>query len=155
MDEEIKVVCFNLSDEEYALNVDHVLGVNPVMKITRVPGVPDFVEGVIKIKGHVIPLIDLRRRFGMEGLERGKKSRIIITRTGEMRIGIIVDNVTGVISAGLQQIEPPSGILNRAKFLKGVVNIGGRLLLMLDMDKLISQEENRTLADIHKNTATK
>lgn len=149
-EKDLKVVCFNLENEEYGVDVSQVLGVNPMIEITRVPKAPDFVEGVIRIREKVIPVIDLRKRFGMEKIEPGKKSRIIIVKVRGVRSGVIVDGASGVIGISGENIEPPSPILNHASFLKGVGKLEKRLVLLLDLDKIFSAEEAEGLAEVHK-----
>lgn len=151
----MKVVCFNLASEEYGLDVTQVLGVNPIIEITHVPKAPEFVEGVIRIRGKVIPVIDLRKRLGMEKKEYGKKSRIIIAKVSGVRAGIIVDGASSVINIPTQNVEPPSEVLNHANLLKGVGNLEKKLLLLLDLDKILSPEETETLAGVHEKVKPK
>lgn len=155
VEKEKKVVCFNLANEEFGLEVNQILGVNPMIEITHVPKAPDFVEGVVRIRGKVIPVIDLRKRLGMEKKEYSKKSRIIIVKVGQVRMGIIVDSVSNVIDIPNENIEPPSEVLNHANILKGVGKLEKRLLLLLDLEKIISREETENLADIHKEAEPK
>jgi len=150
--QEIKIVCFNLADEEYGLDVSCVLGVNPLIEIIRVPRAPDFVDGIIRIRGKVIPVIDIKKRFGIEIKERSKKSRIIIINAGGLKAGIVVDGVSGIVSLPEGNIELPSALLSRASFLKGVGKIEERSLLLLDPDKLLSQEEVTGLGQIQQET---
>lgn len=147
---EMKAVCFNLGNEEFGLDVTQVLGVNPMMEIIHVPKAPDFVEGVIRIRERVIPVIDLRKRLGMETIKYSRKKRIVIAKVGGVRLGIVVDGVSSVIDIPTQNVEPPSDVLDHASLLKGVGKLEERLLLLLDLEKIISREETESLADIHK-----
>lgn len=147
---EMKVICFNLANEEFGLDVSQVLGVNPMMEIYHVPKAPDFVEGVVRIRNKVIPVIDLRKRLGIEKREHSKKSRIIIAKLSGVRAGIIVDGVSSVIDIPSQNVEPPSSVLDHASLLKGVGKLEKRLLLLLDLDKILETEEAQILGEVHK-----
>lgn len=150
VEKEIKVVCFNLANEEFGLDVSRVLGVNPMMEIYHVPKAPDFVEGVIRIRERVIPVIDLRKRLGMETIKYSRKARIVIAKVSGVRLGIIVDGISSVIDIPTQNVEPPSDVLDHASLLKGVGKLEKRLLLLLDLDKILEAEEVQTLAEVHK-----
>lgn len=152
---EMKVVCFNLGGEEYGLDVTQVLGVNPMLEIIHVPKAPDFVEGVIRIREKIIPVIDLRKQFEMEKKEYSKKTRIIVAKVGGVRVGIIVDGASGVIGIPAQNMEPPSPVLNHHNLLKAVGRLEKKLLLLLDLDKILSIEEVETLAEVHKKAEPK
>lgn len=146
----MKAVCFNAGHEEFGLDVNQVLGINPMLEIMRVPRTPHFVEGVIRIKGKVIPVIDLRKRLGIEKRENRMSSRIVIAKVSGVRTGMIVDGVSGVIDIPAKNLEPPSKVINHTSVLKAVGNLEKRILLLLDMDKLLSRGEAKTLAGVHK-----
>jgi CheY-like chemotaxis protein/chemotaxis signal transduction protein len=116
-----------------------------VIEINRVPRVPDFVEGVMRIRGKVIPVIDLRTRLGLEKREYDKKSRIIVVRTGDALAGIVVDHVSKVIRVPERELEPPSPTLRQFDVLRSVGKLDSGLLFLLDADKILQDEETRTL----------
>jgi purine-binding chemotaxis protein CheW len=152
---ELKVLLFHLLDELYGLDVSQVLGVNPMVEISRVPQAPHFVEGVIRIRGKIIPIIDLRKRFGMEGKDRDqngydKSTKVIIVTSGGILTGLIVDGVSKVITIPSQMIEPISPAFHHADFLKGVGKLEKQLLLFLDLEKLLSDKEMKTMARLPK-----
>lgn len=163
-EKEMKVVCFNLADDEFGLAVDQVLGVNPMMEIYHVPKALNFIEGVIRIRDKVIPVIDLRKRLGISAvlpagqasakgagkLQEIQKKRIIIAKVSQVRLGVIVDGVSSVISIPAGNIEPPASVLEHACVLKAVGKLENRLLLLLDLDKILSQEEVKTLIKVPK-----
>ncbi len=146
--EEIKIICFYLENEQYGLEVEQVLGINPILLIMRVPGVPDFIEGIIKIKGKIIPVIDLRKRFEMVSENSGKE-KIIIVKIGGILTGIIVGQVLGVRSASVQNVERPAPVLGQADFLKGVINMGEGVVFLLDLTRLLNREEAGTLSTVY------
>lgn len=147
-EKEVNFVCFNLAGEEYGLDLKQVLGVNRIMEISILPQGPDFIEGTINIRGKIIPVIDLRKRLGMDKKEYTKRSRIIISKLSGVRVGIIVDEVSKVLGIPTQMIEPPSSAQNQGRFLKGVGNLGKGLLLLLDLDKILSKKEIDDLIDL-------
>ena len=146
IEKEKRFVCFNLLDEEYGLDVSHVLGINPMVEVVRVPKVPDFVEGIMRIRGTVLPVIDLRKRFGLPGNGHDGKSRIMVVRASGVLTGLIVDGVSKVIGIPVENIEPPSPVLKQAKFLSGVGRLDNGLLLILDANRILSTKEVRSLA---------
>jgi len=157
---EIKVLLFHLLDELYGLDVSQVLGVNPMVEISRVPRAPHFVEGVIRIRGKIIPIIDLRKRFGMDrndGDQSGynKSTKVIVVKSGGILTGLIVDGVSKVITIPSQMIEPISPAFHHADFLKGVGKLEKQLLLFLDLEKLLSDKEMKTIARLPNEGASK
>lgn len=147
---EIKVLSFELGGEEYGLAVHQVLGVNPVLPVTRIPQAPNFVEGVVRIRDKVVPVIDLRKRFGLPEKPSEKKPRMIVAKVGAIRVGLLVDGVLRVTDLATEHIEPPSPVLDHASLLKGVAKLKQGILLLLDLDKILTTDEVRTLAEVPK-----
>jgi purine-binding chemotaxis protein CheW len=155
---EIKVLLFYLLDEQYGLDVSQVLGVNPMVEISRVPRAPHFVEGVIRIRGKIIPIIDLRKRFGMDRNDSdqndsNKSSKVIVVKSGGILTGLIVDGVSKVITISSQLIEPISPAFHHADFLKGVGKLEKQLLFFLDLEKLLSDKEMKTMVQLPEESA--
>ncbi|UOR13899.1 chemotaxis protein CheW [Halobacillus amylolyticus] len=149
--QQVKVIVFQIEDEEYAIPVHHVGSIERVMHITRVPKTAPFVEGVINLRGVVTPVIDLRKRFGLEGYEQGGRTRIIIATIEEMDIGLIVDGANDVMDIEVEAIQPPPEVVGRieAEYIQGVINVGQRLLILLNLDKVLSREEVRELHEVN------
>ncbi len=133
---ELKLVVFALGQEEYAVNI---LGVHEIIKmlnITRVPKTPYYVEGVINLRGNIIPVVSLRKRFGLNEKVCDDNSRIIIGDIEGNMMGMIVDAVSEVVSLDQSDIEPPpqeaSGI--ESSYLSGVGKLNNRLLLLLNLE---------------------
>ncbi|WP_027084324.1 chemotaxis protein CheW [Cohnella panacarvi] len=144
MAEEMKVIVFTLAQEEYGIEVDKVRTIERLMPITRVPKTPDFVKGVINLRGVVIPVIDLRGRFGLEESELGENSRIIIVAVNDMEVGFIVDSANDVLDLMSDTIENPPEIVGgiKAKYLSGVAKIGdNRLLILLNLPEVLNRGE--------------
>lgn len=137
-------VIFKLADEEFGVDI---LKVNEIEKldqgITRVPKAPAFVEGVINLRGEVIPIVDLRRRFNMTMREIGYDSRVIIVEVNGSKVGMTVDAVVEVARINESAIEPAPAITKgvNSYFLSGVAKIGERLIVLLDLEKALSAEE--------------
>ncbi len=144
MGEEIKVIVFKLRDEEYGIEVEKVQTIERLMPITRVPKTYAFVKGVVNLRGVVIPVIDLRGRFGLPETEYTDQSRIIIVSVNEMQVGFIVDSASDVIDINSDSIDTPPEVVGgiKAKYLRGVAKIGeGRLLIMLNLSEVLNKSE--------------
>ena len=143
-----QVVTFHLANEHYGINILNVQEIILVGEITNIPEVPDFVVGLMNHHGKVIPVIDLRRRFGMNPVDYGENTRIIVTNTSQRTIGLVVDAVHEVLRLDEDQIEPlPEGLTNvNATYITGVVKLEDRILILLDTEVVISDETQTGLA---------
>lgn len=144
---EVKVIVFRLRDEEYGVEVSQVKSIEKLEHITRVPRTPKFVKGVINLRGVVTPIIDLRNRFGLEEAAYTESTRIIIVAVGELEVGLIVDAANDVIDIPVDAIEPPPEVVGgvEAAYLRGVAKLEKRLLILLNLDKVLNTEEIRQL----------
>lgn len=145
--EEIKVIVFRLKSEEYGVEVNQVKSIERMEHITRVPNTPPFVKGVINLRGVVIPIIDLRNRFGIELEEYNDSTRIIIVNVEDMEVGLIVDAANDVIDIPVSSIEPPPKVVGgvESKYLRGVAKLEKRLLILLNLDKVLNPDEIKEL----------
>lgn len=144
MGAEIKVIVFKLGHEEYGIEVDRVQTIERMMPITRVPKTLTFVKGVINLRGVVIPVIDLRGRFGIAEAEHTDQTRIIIVSANEMEVGFIVDSANDVIDLNTDTIDSPPDVVGgvKAKYLQGVARISEqRLLVMLNLSEVLNRSE--------------
>lgn len=144
MAEDIKVIVFKLRSEEYGIEVEKVQTIERMMPITRVPKTYSFIKGVINLRGVVIPVIDLRGRFGIEEAEQTDQSRVIIVSVNEMEVGFIVDSANDVIDLNRDSIDTPPDVVGgiKAKYLDGVAKIGEeRLLIMLNLSEVLNKGE--------------
>ncbi|WP_444684189.1 chemotaxis protein CheW [Alkalicoccus luteus] len=137
----IKLIVFQLQDEEYGAEVEKVRSIERMQHVTRVPGTPDFVEGVMNLRGVVTPIIDLRRRFNMADRETTDATRIIIVQVGEMEVGLIVDAANDVIDIERDSMEaaPESGTADDT-CIRGVIKLENRLLILLHLEKVLDEE---------------
>ncbi|GIP21447.1 MULTISPECIES: chemotaxis protein CheW [Paenibacillus] len=144
MGQDIKVIVFKLGHEEYGIEVDKVQTIERIMPITRVPKTFAFVKGVINLRGVVIPVIDLRGRFGLPEAEFTEQSRIIIVNAEELEVGFIVDSANDVIDLNTDIIDSPPEVVGgiKAKYLDGVARISEeRLLIMLNLSEVLNRSE--------------
>ncbi|MBF0494031.1 MAG: purine-binding chemotaxis protein CheW [Candidatus Omnitrophica bacterium] len=146
----MKLVVFTLCDKEYGVNISEVREVIRLRAITRIPEVSNFVEGVIALRGAVIPLVNLRAKLGMEKSGILKSSRIIITQVDSHDVGLIVDSVSDVISLDPANITPPDEMLKGARYLVGVAKKGERLIVIMDIGKLFSDDISSDIQKVHE-----
>ncbi len=139
-----QLVSFSVDREEYAIPVLKIMEILRMPEVTRVPNTPTYVEGVMNLRGKVIPLVSLRKRFNLDGSENGRRTRtMVVDVTGEL-MGFIVDSVSEVLRVAEAEILPPPAAISagvQQECVSGVINRGERLLIMLDLDKLIGSEE--------------
>ncbi|MEF2144499.1 MAG: chemotaxis protein CheW [Desulfovibrionaceae bacterium] len=146
-DELIQLVTFRIGSEEFGVDILAVQEIIRTMTITRVPKAPDFVEGVVNLRGKVIPIVDLRRRFGMPQRSHDKNTRIIVIETGSIIVGFMVDSVSEVLRLPASTIEAPPAVISglESDYIDGVGKLDDRLLIMLDLDRLLSGQEKEAL----------
>lgn len=142
-DEVLQWVTFQLDKETYGINVMQVQEVLRYTEIASVPGAPDYVLGIINLRGNVVTVIDTRSRFGLPPAEVSDNSRIVIIEAEKQVIGIMVDSVAEVVYLRSSEIDaaPSVGTEESAKFIQGVSNRDGELLILVDLNKLLNDEE--------------
>ena len=141
--DELQLVSFNIGTEEFGVDILKVQEINRMVEITRVPQAPHYVEGVINLRGKVIPIVDLRKRFGLELKEYDKNTRIVVVDIGGNTMGMIVDAVSEVLRLQASTIEPPPEIVTgvNSEYIKGVAKLDDKLLIFLDLSKVIDVNE--------------
>lgn len=147
----IQLVSFNLGPEEYAVEVLKVREIIRMTSITHVPNTPPSIEGIINLRGKVIPIISLRNRFNMAGAEDDQHTRIIVMDVEGRLMGFIVDGVSEVIRISSGEIQTPPSMVSGGvdqDFICGVIKHADQLLLMLQLDHMFSNEEQSSFADI-------
>lgn len=139
-DELLQLVSFNIGDEEFGVDILKVQEINRTLEVTRVPNAPEYVDGVINLRGKVIPVIDLRRRFGMPRKEHDKNTRIIVVELSGKVVGFVVDAVREVLRIPKSVTEPPPSIVTgvEADYITAVGKLEDRLLTLLDLDKVLA-----------------
>ncbi len=146
-DKEGKYLTFTLAEEEYGIGILKIKEIIGMMPITSVPRTPEFVKGVINLRGKVIPVIDLRLRFGMEELEYTERTCIIVVeidgQTGVILIGIVVDAVSEVLNIKTEDVEetPAFGANLDTQYILGMAKMEGGVKILLDIDQVLNTEE--------------
>lgn len=154
MADEIQLVVFTLKQGnitcEYGVPITKVQEIIPMTTPTKIPQTPDFVEGIINLRGKIIPIIDLKKRFEMGRSEITNETRSVVVEVEGQTVGIIVDEVSEVLRLPVNSIEPPPAVIGgiTAEYLKGVGKLDDRLLILLDMDKILTDHEKRELAEV-------
>lgn len=150
MKKEIQLVAFKLDNEEFACKISDVQEVLKMVRVTPLPQSLKFIEGVINLRGEVIPVIALRKRFDLPEIDHSKHSRIIIVEVGANRVGLIVDQVSEVLRLPASQVQAsPAGIAGGdSELIVGVGQIEQRLLIILNLEYILSSEEQLALEDI-------
>jgi len=141
---EMQLVVFGLASEYYGVDISDVREIIRMQAIARVPGAPSFVEGVINLRGRVVPVVDLRKRLRLDVGEQTKESRIVVVDISGRDVGVIADAVTEVLRVTLSSIEPPSSIITNADsdYLRGIAKLESRLIILLDLKKVLSKIES-------------
>jgi purine-binding chemotaxis protein CheW len=136
-------VTFHLENEKYGINVMQVQEVLRVTEIAPVPGAPDYVLGIINLRGNVVTVIDTRRRFGLPTKEMDDSTRIVIIEAEDQVVGILVDSVAEVVDLRASEIEtaPNVGTEESSKFIQGVASVDSELLIIVDLNKLLTDEQ--------------
>ena len=145
---EHQLVVFDLASEHYGVDIAAVEGIIKMQPITVVPHTPAFVEGVTNLRGEVLPVIDLRKRFGLPfDNTRGKDTRIVTVEIGGKKVGMVVDAVSEVLRVPDEAIEPPSPIVTTvdSTFIKGIAKVDDRLIILIELSKVLSTEEQAGL----------
>lgn len=151
----LQLVTFTLGGEEYAVDILKIQEINRMKEITRVPNAPYYVEGVINLRGKVIPVVSLRKKFGLPEEEDTSKQRIMIMDIQGVTIGLIVDSVSEVLRISTDIVEPPPSMTYSvsSEFIWGIAKLEDRLIILLDMDRLIGKEESEGMVEAAQKSA--
>jgi purine-binding chemotaxis protein CheW len=146
-DQMIQLVSFELAGEEYGIDVLSVREIIRMPTITKMPNVQDFVDGIINLRGTVVPIISLRKRFGLQEREEDRNSRILVMELAGGLTGFVVDAVAEVIRISCSEIKPAPGMVqgNSQDYVTGVLNRAERLLIVLDLERQLTAEEKQAM----------
>lgn len=146
-EEMLQLVSFNIGEEEFGLGIQSIQEINRMVEITRVPNSPEFVTGVINLRGKVIPIVDLRKRFGFPPKESDRNTRIIVVELGDMVVGFTVDAVSEVLRIPKSITEPPPPIVAGigSEYITAVAKLENRLLILLDLERILLDKEKQQL----------
>lgn len=142
-----KFIIFGLGEEDFGLNIKNVVEILKSQKVRGLPHLPDFISGVITVRGDVIPLIDMRKRFGVRS--SAKNERVIIIRTGSEKVGIMVDMVKEIVSFSEEETINPPAIFKGLKieYMEGIAKKKGSVVILLSIESLLSSEEKIMLKE--------
>ena len=140
---EKQLVIFELGAEYFGIDISLVEGINKMLEITKIPQSAAYLDGITNLRGSVLPVIDLQKRFGMPAQERTNETRIMVANVNGVKIGMIVSAVSEVLTIEDSVIEPPPPMVSNvnSEFIIGVAKIDKRLVIMLDLAKVLSVEE--------------
>ena len=146
MAKNLQLVVFSLGDELYGVSIDSVQEIVRLPYITGVPDAPDFLEGVINLRGRIVPVIDLRKRLRVKEAIRTKSTRVLITETSS-KVGLLVDSASEVLKIQPDSIEEPPEIISAigVEYITGVAKNNGRLIILLDVNKILSVEDMKKI----------
>ncbi|MBI5875338.1 MAG: purine-binding chemotaxis protein CheW [Deltaproteobacteria bacterium] len=152
MSKVLQMVGFNVGREFFGVNIGAVKEIIRVPDITPVPDTPEFVEGVVNLRGRIVPVIDMRRRVGIQSAERNRGNRILVLELAGKMVGLIVDSASDIIKISEDAIEPPPDIVSSvgAEYVTGVGKLMNGLVVLLDLARLLSAEEMRKVEGIQR-----
>jgi purine-binding chemotaxis protein CheW len=143
-------VVFQLEDELYGVDIHQVRGIEKVLPLTRVPNAPSYVKGVCNLRGSVIPVINLKERLALTQTRDDKNAKIIIINVGKHTVGMTIDGANDVVSINPQDIEPSPSLISGvdAQFIQGVAKISNRLLIILNLERILTVDQINLLANL-------
>ncbi len=146
-EELLQLVSFKIGDAEFGVDILKVQEINKMMELTVVPNTPPFVEGVVNLRGRIIPVLNLRSRLGLEVKEYDAETRIIVVELEDKTIGFIVDEVNEVLRIPKSITEPPPQVISgvESDYITAIGKLEDRLLILLDLTKILSTEEKEQL----------
>jgi purine-binding chemotaxis protein CheW len=144
---EQQLVIFELGTENFGVDISAVESIIKMQELTRVPHAPSFVEGVTNLRGVVLPVIDLRKRFSMPTQEATRETRIVVINIGGVKVGMVVDSVSEVLTIDDKSVEPTPPMVSTldSVFIIGIAKLGDRLVILLDLEKVLSTGEKAKL----------
>ncbi len=151
----MKAIVFVLEEKSYAINISQISEVIRMREMTPIPDSADFVEGIISLHGKVIPIINLRKKIGIVAQQGTTQCRVIVVKVNNQLIGIIVDSVSDVVAFEDESVVPPDDVLKETVYLTGVVKSESKIILILDIEKLLSEDAQRSAEKIHKHVEVK
>jgi purine-binding chemotaxis protein CheW len=149
MEKDLQVVGFRIGNETFGVRIASVREIVRVPEITAVPSAPDTVEGVINLRGKIIPVMDLRKRFGHVDIQTDKKNRILVVELNNKLVGLIVNAASEVLKIPPSEIEAPGSVFaeGESSYVTGVGKLKGRLIILLDVSKLLHTQEVKKLEE--------
>jgi purine-binding chemotaxis protein CheW len=150
---ETQLVIFRLAGEEFGLDISQVREIIRMQDVTPMPKAPDFIEGVINLRGQIVAVMDLAKRFGLKAAARTEKTRIVVTEVKDNTVGLVVDEVPEVLRISEADVEATPEMIEsqiHAEFIRGVGKLANRLIILLNVDKILSREEAKQVSETVK-----
>ncbi|MDW8002867.1 MAG: chemotaxis protein CheW [Deltaproteobacteria bacterium] len=146
----LQLVTFKIGNEEFGVDILKVQEINKMMNITKIPNAPDYVEGVINLRGKIVPVVDLRKRLNFPQKPYDKNTRIIVVELDGMILGFIVDSVSEVLRIPESTVEPPPSMVSgiESEYVEGIGRLGDRLLILLELRKVLMEHEKAKLQEV-------
>jgi purine-binding chemotaxis protein CheW len=156
MEKDLQVVGFRIGNETFGVRIASVREIVRVPEITAVPSAPETVEGVINLRGKIIPVMDLRKRFGHVDIQPNKKNRILVVELDNKLVGLIVNAASEVLKIPPSDIEAPGSVFaeGESSYVTGVAKLKGRLIILLDVNKLLHQQDVKRLEEAAETVGT-
>jgi purine-binding chemotaxis protein CheW len=150
MARELHIVGFRIGRETFGVPIAMVHEIVRVPEITAVPEAPDYVEGVINLRGKIVPVVDLRKRFGEAEISSTRKNRILVAEVEHKMVGLIVDAASEVIKIPEGDVEPPPNVFEEGElnYVTGVGKLSGRLIILVDLTRILQKGELRRLGEV-------
>ena len=147
---EKQLVIFELGAEHFGIDIASVEGINKMLDITKIPKAPGYMLGITNLRGSVLPVIDLQKRFGMAEQEQTSETRIVVANMDGVKIGMVVSAVSEVLTIEDKVIEPPPPMVSNinSEFIIGVAKIDKRLVIMLDLAKVLTEDEKAQVSNM-------
>ncbi|MGN7300527.1 chemotaxis protein CheW [Ferdinandcohnia sp. SAFN-114] len=149
MEGQLKVIVFRLEDQEYGADIQKIRSIERLQEVTRIPNVPEFIKGVINLRGEITPIIDLKERLAMGQTVQTGETRILIVEVDDFQLGIFVDAATDVIDLDLSLVDSATGVIPgiNESYIVGVAKLEKRLLLLLNLELVLNTEEIKEVKD--------
>lgn len=153
MEELLKVIVFQLKEQKYGVDIQHVRSIERLVDVTEVPGTSDFIKGVINLRGDITPIVDLKERLQIGGKNFSNETRVLIVDVNNVQVGLIVDSATDVIDIDSNVIEDSPKIIGGVNeaFIKGVAKLDSKLLILLDFERILNLDEINEVQEVIEN----
>ncbi|AOY75910.1 chemotaxis protein CheW [Clostridium formicaceticum] len=144
---ERQYVIFKLCGEEYGVAIQHVQEITEYKQATSVPNVPDFIEGIINLRGNITPIVSLKKKFNLQEKEIKESNRIIIINLMDKQVGFIVDDASQVLTMDEKQIENPPELLTgiERQYIIGIGKVDEKIIILLDLEKILTEKEKQEI----------
>ncbi|MFP4698436.1 MAG: chemotaxis protein CheW [Eubacteriales bacterium] len=146
----VQQVVFKLDHEEYGLDIMNVYVIEKYQEVVKVPNTPEYIEGIINLRGEVLPIYSLRKKFNLKDIDNNEDTKVIVTYTNDMKIGFVVDSVSEIITIDEDDIQGAPRLVTgvHRKYIKSVAKLKDRMVILIDIDKIITDEEQRELGQV-------